>query len=238
MMLINAQSPAGIAEEYIIESIWNRRFPPGSVLPAERELADLIGVTRTTLREVLQRLARDGWLTIRHGKPTRVNNVLDTSGLNILNTLSRLDPESTPQLIDNLLSVRTSIAAVFISHAVGHNPEQSRQILSGALQAWRQGKRYRDIDCQVFRGLAFASGNLVYGLIINGLSGLYSRAATLCFSHPEARDLACEFYHALHELCLPEVNRQQVVQLVCQYGDTSRQLWRRIQNIPAGNGAA
>ena len=38
-------------------------------LPSERDLADKIGVTRTTLREVLQRLARDGWLTIQHGKP-------------------------------------------------------------------------------------------------------------------------------------------------------------------------
>ena len=58
-MVIKAQSPAGFAEEYIIESIWNNRFPPGTILPAERELSELIGVTRTTLREVLQRLARD-----------------------------------------------------------------------------------------------------------------------------------------------------------------------------------
>ena len=27
-MVIKAQSPAGFAEEYIIESIWNNRFPP------------------------------------------------------------------------------------------------------------------------------------------------------------------------------------------------------------------
>lgn len=29
-MVIKAQSPAGFAEEYIIESIWNNRFPAGS----------------------------------------------------------------------------------------------------------------------------------------------------------------------------------------------------------------
>jgi GntR family negative regulator for fad regulon and positive regulator of fabA len=44
-MVIKAQSPAGFAEEYIIESIWNNRFPAGSILPAERELSELIGVT-------------------------------------------------------------------------------------------------------------------------------------------------------------------------------------------------
>ena len=116
-MVIKAQSPAGFAEEYIIESIWNNRFPAGSILPAERELSELIGVTRTTLREVLQRLARDGWLTIQHGKPTKVNNFWETSGLNILETLARLDHESVPQLIDNLLSVRTNIATIFIRTA-------------------------------------------------------------------------------------------------------------------------
>lgn len=61
-MIIKAQSPAGFAEEYIVKSIWNGHFAPGSILPAERELSELIGVTRTTLREVLQRLARDGWV--------------------------------------------------------------------------------------------------------------------------------------------------------------------------------
>ena len=94
IMVIKAQSPAGFAEEYIIESIWNNRFPPGSILPAERELSELIGVTRTTLREVLQRLARDGWLTIQHGKPTKVNNFWETSGLNILETLGPLTSKS------------------------------------------------------------------------------------------------------------------------------------------------
>lgn len=77
-MVIEAQSPAGFAEEFLIESIWNNRFPPVSILHAERKLSDLIGVTRTTLREVLQRLARDGWLKIQHGKPTQVNNVWET----------------------------------------------------------------------------------------------------------------------------------------------------------------
>ncbi len=47
-MVIKADSPATFAEKYIIESIWNNHFPKGSILPAERELSELIGVTRTT----------------------------------------------------------------------------------------------------------------------------------------------------------------------------------------------
>ena len=30
-MIYKAQSPAGFAEEYIVESIWSGRFPPGTI---------------------------------------------------------------------------------------------------------------------------------------------------------------------------------------------------------------
>lgn len=170
-MVIKAQSPAGFAEEYIIESIWNNRFPPGTILPAERELSELIGVTRTTLREVLQRLARDGWLTIQHGKPTKVNNFWETSGLNILETLARLDHESVPQLIDNLLSVRTNISTIFIRTAFRQHPDKAQEVLATANEVADHADAFAELDYNIFRGLAFASGNPIYGLILNGMKG-------------------------------------------------------------------
>lgn len=117
-MVIKADSPASFAEKYIIESIWNDHFPQGSILPAERELSELIGVTRTTLREVLQRLARDGWLTIQHGKPTRVNDYMNTSGLGILDTLVTLDGEDVHGVLENLLAARTDISGVYMRYAI------------------------------------------------------------------------------------------------------------------------
>lgn len=117
-MFIKADSPATFAEKYIIESIWNSHFPQGSILPAERELSELIGVTRTTLREVLQRLARDGWLTIQHGKPTRINDYMSTSGLSILDTLVTLEGEDVHGVLENLLATRTDISGIYMPHAI------------------------------------------------------------------------------------------------------------------------
>ena len=200
-MVIKAQSPAGFAEEYIIESIWNNRFPPGTILPAERELSELIGVTRTTLREVLQRLARDGWLTIQHGKPTKVNNFWETSGLNILETLARLDHESVPQLIDNLLSVRTNISTIFIRTAFRQHPDKAQEVLATANEVADHADAFAELDYNIFRGLAFASGNPIYGLILNGMKGLYTRIGRHYFANPEARSLALGFYHKLSAFC-------------------------------------
>lgn len=233
-MVIKAQSPAGFAEEYIIESIWNNRFPPGTILPAERELSELIGVTRTTLREVLQRLARDGWLTIQHGKPTKVNNFWETSGLNILETLARLDHESVPQLIDNLLSVRTNIATIFIRKAMRSNPEETQQVLAKAQEVSDSSEAFTELDYGIFRGLAFASGNPIYGLIINGLRGLYTRVGRYYFSNPEARKLAITFYQKLSRIC-DEKTYDQIVDCVRDYGRQSGEIWHSMQSAMPGD---
>lgn len=231
-MVIKAQSPAGFAEEYLIESIWNNRFPPGTILPAERELSELIGVTRTTLREVLQRLARDGWLTIQHGKPTKVNNVWETSSLSLLETLARLDHDSVPQLIDNLLAVRTNIASIFIRAAVRQNPEKAREVLALADSIEERPDAFTELDYNIFRGLAFASGNPIYGLILNGIKGLYMRVGRYYFSNPEARQLAMNFYSKLSEICHEKLH-DQVMDCVRHYGKASGAIWHNMQsNMP------
>lgn len=134
-MVIKAKSPAGFAEKYIIERIWNGRFPPGSILPAERELSELIGVTRTTLREVLQRLARDGWLTIQHGKPTKVNQFMETSGLHILDTLMTLDAENATSIVEDLLAARTNISPIFMRYAFKLNKESAERIMINVIES-------------------------------------------------------------------------------------------------------
>ncbi len=233
-MVIKAQSPAGFAEEYIIESIWNNRFPPGTILPAERELSELIGVTRTTLREVLQRLARDGWLTIQHGKPTRVNNFWETSGLNILETLARLDQEKFPQLIDQLLSARTNISAIFLRGAVKHNPQQVIELLSQAETLDGDAEAFAEFDYQLYHQLAFASGNPIYALILNGFQGLYNRVGRVYFAEKLARDGALKFYQQLRELAAAGKS-DDVWMLVRHYGAESGKIWAQLKCSMSAN---
>lgn len=228
-MIIKAQSPAGFAEEYIIESIWNNRFPPGSILPAERELSELIGVTRTTLREVLQRLARDGWLTIQHGKPTRVNNFWETSGLNILETLARLNQDGIPDLVDQLLAARTNVSAIYIRGALKHNAADAAKVLAEAESLADEAMAFTDYDYRLHHVLAFASTNPIYALILNGFKGLYARVGGYYFSHAEGRALALAFYRQLHELATQQ-NYSAVPQVVRNYGIESGKLWQQFRH--------
>ena len=228
-MVIKAKSPAGFAEQYIVESIWNGGFPPGSILPADRELSELIGVTRTTLREVLQRLARDGWLTIRHGKPTKVNNFWETSSLNILETLAQLDQEGIPDLVDNLLSARTNISAIYIRGALKNNPEKAIECLEAYLDVEDTGEAFAQFDYELNKALVVASDNSIYLLILNGFRGLYSRIGSLYFAHPKGREISRAYYQSLIELA--KANQfDEAILAVRKYGIESGKLWADLKD--------
>ena len=51
----------------IADAILDGAFPPGSTLPPERELAEQLGVNRTSLRQGLARLQQMGLIEARHG---------------------------------------------------------------------------------------------------------------------------------------------------------------------------
>ncbi len=233
-MIYKAQSPAGFAEEYIVESIWSGRFSPGTILPAERELSELIGVTRTTLREVLQRLARDGWLTIQHGKPTKVNNFWETCGLNILETLARLDEEGIPELVDNLLAARTYVIAVFIRGAIKSSADKVVDLLKDYEKVPDEGKEFANYDYQITHDLALLSGNPVFVLMMNGFKGLYSRIGGFYFSYDKPREIGRNYYRDLTKLAQAG-DHESVAALVRQYGIDSGKVWAEIRNeLPKG----
>ncbi|MCU4676419.1 fatty acid metabolism transcriptional regulator FadR [Catenovulum sp. 2E275] len=231
-MFAKAQGPAGVAENYLIESIWNGKYPAGSILPAERELADVIGVTRTTLREVLQRLARDGWLTIQHGKPTKVNDIWHSCGLNILSTLVKLDQHNSEQIIDNLLSARTNVAIIYARAAVKNNPQAVAAALAGYTELAETGEAYSEFDYQLHHALAMASNNSIYALILNGFKALYDQLGSYYFSHQEARTLAKAHYQAFLA-CAAKSDFEQVPELLRDYGIRSGEIFHKYSdNLP------
>ncbi|RTR33233.1 fatty acid metabolism transcriptional regulator FadR [Shewanella atlantica] len=227
--IIEAKGPASFAEKYIVRSIWEEKFPPGSILPAERELSELIGVTRTTLREVLQRLARDGWLTIQHGKPTRVNDIWETSGLNVLETIADLNPAGEPVLLEQLLSARTNISAIYFKGAIRHNPEKVIEVLEEISSLNDDPKAYVEFDYRLHHALAYNCGNPLYVLILNGFKGLYSRVGEDYFAIDKAREIALDFYEALLQLA-HEKNHNAIPGLMRSYGINSGKVWQKYRN--------
>ncbi|MGB9226566.1 FadR/GntR family transcriptional regulator, partial [Mycobacterium sp.] len=58
----------------IADAILDGAFPPGSTLPPERDLAEQLGVNRTSLRQGLARLQQMGLVEARQGSGTVVRD--------------------------------------------------------------------------------------------------------------------------------------------------------------------
>ena len=66
----------------------------------------------------MQRLARDGWLTIQHGKPTKLMIFGICAGPSIIETLITLDRQSAPLITENMLSLRSRMSESYIYEAI------------------------------------------------------------------------------------------------------------------------
>lgn len=225
--ILKAQSPAALAEEYIVKSIWNNRFPAGSDLPSERELADIIGVTRTTLREVLQRLARDGWLNIQHGKPTRVNNVWETAGPNIIQTLIKLDRSVMPLIIENVVSLRTRMAEYFIPEAIRLDAKASLVLFGKLNELENTAQSYAEFDYYLYRSFTFVANRPVYGLILNSFKELYIQIASLFFAEEKSRQVTLQFYQQL-KICCEQNSYSKAVECMAINRERSTAIWREM----------
>lgn len=191
--------PAAHAEEALLEAIMDGTYPPGSTLPGERDLAAQLGVTRPTLRETLQRLACEGWLTIQQGKATLINDFWQEGGLGVLGTLVRHSRQLPPDFVPNLLEVRLALAPAYTRAAIARNPQAMARFLetSTALEDTPQALAAYDWD--LHHRLTLASGNPVYTLILNGFADFYVEMAARYFAPPEARVASRAFYRALLE---------------------------------------
>lgn len=63
-----------IAEQELRQAIARGTFRPGAQLPTESELCQMLGVSRTVVREALRVLEEDGLVTRRHGVGTFVRD--------------------------------------------------------------------------------------------------------------------------------------------------------------------
>ena len=194
--------PAELAESRLVEAILDGSFAINTNLPAERELAQMLGVTRPTLRETLQRLGRDGWIEIRHGKPTRVRNYLQEGSLAVLAAIARRQEHLPPEFVANLLSVRRLLAPAYTRLAVERSAAAIAAYLQDHARLEEDAAAFTTFDWNLHCALTVASGNPVFTLILNGFEELYSVMGRLYFELPEARAASRRFYAQLLDCAL------------------------------------
>ncbi|HSV85317.1 MAG TPA: fatty acid metabolism transcriptional regulator FadR [Levilinea sp.] len=191
------QKPGELTESRLINAILDNHFPPGSNLPGERELAVQFGVTRPTLREVLQRLERDGWVEIRQGKPTRVCNYWQEGNLAVLVAVALYQGDLPPDFVPDLLYVRVLLAPAYTRRAIERDSAAVAAVLENPPAVDDPAGAFAAYDYQVHKQLTILSQNPVFTLFINSVTRLYRIVGSVYFIHPEARVHSLGYYQDL-----------------------------------------
>lgn len=189
--------PAEYAEKQLIEGILTSKYSSGDNLPAERLLALKLGVTRPTLRETLQRLSKEGWVTIQHGKLTKVNDYLKTGGLGILNSLIKYGKALSTDIVSHLLEVRTTMFPDIAQKAVDNSPLEVLNFLKQSNTLIDSSHDYAEYDWALQMLMVRATNNPVFNMILNDFAPLYAILGKSYFQQKDARITSLAYYKDL-----------------------------------------
>ena len=149
----------------IADAILDGVFSPGSTLPPERELAEQLGVNRTSLRQGLARLQQMGLIEARHGSGSVVR---DPEGLTHPAVIEALVRRLGPEFLVELLEIRAALGPLIGRLAAERSTPDDAEALRVALVAVREADTAparQGADLAYFRVLIHSTRNRALGLL-------------------------------------------------------------------------
>lgn len=154
--------------EQIQETILSGKLTPGETLPSERELKEMLQVSRGTLREALRVLEQKGLIEIKLGVGggAVVQDVSYDQINESLALLIRYQKVSLQHLTDFRVGVEGRVSALAAQRATPTDLLRLRSLLDQARQLVEKGdafqKEFVEVDKQIHLALAEMTGNPVY----------------------------------------------------------------------------
>jgi DNA-binding FadR family transcriptional regulator len=147
-----------LVSEQIRRAIHIGTYLPGDKLPAERQLAEQMGVSRTTVREALRVLEGEGYVESHRGATGGIV-VLDQSA-----SEERIRPVVAARMaeFEELFDFRAAVEGAAARLAAIHHTEADLARLQEAFEAMEEGwqtARFRAADSMFHLGIADAARN-------------------------------------------------------------------------------
>ena len=215
--------PAQFAEHEIIKAIISKEWEIGQNLLPERELAELLGITRPTLREVLQRLARDGWISIKHGRPTIINDYLANGGLGILKSLVSNNELSSITLVRDWLELRVLLLPDLALKAIRQNENEIISMLDSAPDLNATNEDFAHFDWKLQMLLIKHSENAIVKMLYNDLAEIYFKESSLYFNNDKTKKLSLAYYDKLKNSIMND--KMKIKKTIKQIMMISLKLW-------------
>jgi DNA-binding FadR family transcriptional regulator len=163
-------------------------FVPGQRLPSARDLAAMLGVSLSSVREAIQRLAAEGYVTVRRGR-TGGAFVAKSWGPNSSQKIRRtLLP--TWQSLEAMLDCRACVEEMIASVAARRRTDEDVTAIESALEAYRHAGDDREASRAADEALHLAIARATHNSYLVQLCQRMRNAVNLGFrSEPYNLDL-------------------------------------------------
>lgn len=172
--------------EQIEQSIRSGQLKPGDQLPAERDLAERFGVSRTAVREAVKALGEKGLVEALPGRGTFV---IDATSQVIKQSLDLLINNSTPEGLAHLEDVREIFEPEIAARAAIRAEPKQLAAMRDAIEAMERSLddsgAYIEADLDFHLALAEAAQNPLVLTLIDSIVGLLRVQRTRVFHAPE-----------------------------------------------------
>ncbi|OBK36794.1 GntR family transcriptional regulator [Mycobacterium sp. 1245111.1] len=125
--------------EQIMSDVLSGEMAPGEILPSERRLAEVLGVSRPVVREALKRLTAAGLVEVRQGDATTVRDYRRHAGLDLLPRLLLRGGDRADELdltvVRSILEARLHNGPKVAELAAERGGPQAAGLLDGAVDA-------------------------------------------------------------------------------------------------------
>ena len=153
-------------------------YPPGERLPPERELCDLLGVNRSSVREALKRLEHSRLIETRQGAGSVVLDFRFNAGFDLVGHLLMPNGKLNPIALRSVFEFRSLISPEIARLAARRiTPAQLAHLQSvvAAIDACPEGdvSAFQELDFEFHHSMARAGENLALLLILNSVRELY-----------------------------------------------------------------
>src|ERR1700691_5147061 len=154
-------------------SILKGQLKPGDQLPAERDLAQRFGVSRTAVREAVKTLREKGLVEAFSGRGTFVTNGTSQAIRQSLDLMIRINQqEGSAHLAELRLVLEPEIAGLAASRIDGQLLGTMREMLAIMGRNLQDGEAYIKADLDFHLALAEAAGNPLILSLLDSIVGL------------------------------------------------------------------
>jgi GntR family transcriptional regulator, transcriptional repressor for pyruvate dehydrogenase complex len=164
----------------LLDLIQQRHLGPGDRLPAERELAATMGVSRSSLREALRALTVLGVCEMRHGTGTYVSSLEPDLLVRPLSFVLSLSDGGFDQLFEARKVVEPAIAALAARRINDATLERLDALVTRADAVIENPDAFLVADVELHDVIRETAGNSILGRFMESIHalGLASRQAT------------------------------------------------------------